>query len=106
MAGSAGTDAGTTLGVLGDDPVVAAAVAAARGRGWGVVVARDGAEDAADAASWTSLLDPRTCDAVIVGATAGTPPAPRPCGRSCRPAARSCSGSRSTAPCSGRSSST
>lgn len=56
-----------TLGVLGGDAIVAAVVAAARGRGWGVVEAADRSTDGAGGAPWTVLLDSECCDAVAVG---------------------------------------
>ena len=56
-----------TLGVLGRDAVVAGIVAAARGRGWGVVEAGDQSNDGPGVIPWTALLDAERCDAVAVG---------------------------------------
>ena len=55
------------VGVLGRDASVAGVIDAARSRGWRVLEASDRADDGPDAVSWTALLDPRNCDAVVVG---------------------------------------
>lgn len=63
-----------TLGLLGDDPRMAAVAAEARTRGWRIVVAADVVADPPpDRVPWTALLDAETCAAVLVGADGWSP---------------------------------
>ncbi len=56
-----------TLGLLGDDPLIARIAAAARDRGWTILAAHATTVPSAGRVAWTSFLDDAVCDAVLVG---------------------------------------